>query len=41
MLDKGLPYGRPHTYHQKIPNDITLGKFLKKQKFIRLFQNYR
>jgi hypothetical protein len=32
MLDKGLPYGRPHTYQN--PNDttpITLGKFFKKQ----------
>jgi hypothetical protein len=36
MLDKGLPYGRPHTYHQN-PNDttpITLGKFFKNKEII-------
>jgi hypothetical protein len=35
MLDKGLPYGRPHT--TKISNDttpITLGKFFKNKEII-------
>jgi hypothetical protein len=31
MLDKGLPYGRPHTYHQILMIQHQLGKFFKKQ----------